>query len=423
MLNYLNKFKFVFVFILTLFLALTLFFSNKVVNYRDDNVKNKNLEHIETRGNYLDIVKNGNKISDILIRKKSYREQIETLINGRLYRKYGNLKNGFDLKLKIKDASIVRLSKNELLLLNYSYVLNSERTNAFTIIEFLNDQFHNVVIDLNGEYVEEIKSFEHSYDDKLRLKYYSQFNRSNPEVVEYTYKLEIKNRNLVLTSEVKDDKPEHNLDDVGGLIDASSINQFNFEYNNKRKNLRPIVNSIPADYIYDASFRKYRNGNKLGNINPVYYETSLETITEVFNNYNSKIYYPQEVLDFVKNVYENSDLFQLVEIDEPLSNFDKNKIKSLLFVERDTKDIERNKVLYFKNEKKFIFNTYLGLGVSNLKAVEKDKWEVDGDRVKVKFYKSNGKDLSEAYVILKLNDKLYNNNIGKSRYYIEKFSQ
>ena len=90
--------------------------------------------------------------------------------------------------------------------------------------------------------------------------------------------------------------------------------------------------------------------------------------------------------------------------------------------ELDSNNTKNDIVKYYKKDKKLVVN-FQGTSASNIKAESKDKWRIEGDKVRVSILdpieKENNIESKIGEITLRLNNKNYKDGKKRSYYYVE----
>lgn len=332
---------------------------------------------------------------------------------------------------ELKNVNIFEIGGNKIISANFEYNIfgEKEETVSFYIYDLKDESIKKLEINLDGEKVNDLNSLSSTYENEiLNLEYYNPYtytkDGNNSKKVNFKYNLKFDDGKIVLNSIKENFNKEHDLDKAFEFTDLISVGAFNFEHErpygfdpNENKFLT-FINSVTADSIYDKNYKLIDRNNYEMDLT---YEISLYSVLDFFNKYNSKIYNLDEVYNGIKNQIKSSEMFEYIEIDDSFNLYDKKELEKLLFYDYKSQTPQKFKLIYFLKDKKFIFKDYAGMGGIPPKPLEKEKWIIEGDTIKIPFYEMDSNKVSKTYVLLKLNNKDYTYNKRKSKYFVEKY--
>lgn len=117
--------------------------------------------------------------------------------------------------------------------------------------------------------------------------------------------------------------------------------------------------------------------------------------------------------EYLPGTYSEDEVLELLREDENFNETNK---------ELDSNNTKNDIVKYYKKDKKLVVN-FQGTSASNIKAEPKDKWRIEGDKVRVSILdpigKENNIESKIGEITLRLNNKNYKDGKKRSYYYVE----
>ena len=121
--------------------------------------------------------------------------------------------------------------------------------------------------------------------------------------------------------------------------------------------------------------------------------------------------------EYLPNTYSEEEVLEILRKDE---NFKETNDK---FDSNNTKD---DIVKYYKQDKKLVVN-FQGTSANRIETEPKDKWKVEGDKIRIKYTRSSRKKnvimrRKVGEITLSLNNKNYKGGKERSYYYVDSVS-
>ena len=113
--------------------------------------------------------------------------------------------------------------------------------------------------------------------------------------------------------------------------------------------------------------------------------------------------------EYLPGTYSEDDVLKLLREDE---NF-KETNKQL-----DLNNTKNDIVKYYSKDKKLVVN-FQGTSANNIKTESKDKWRIEGDKVRISILDPIEKESKIGEITLRLNNKNYKDGKKRSYYYVE----
>ena len=117
--------------------------------------------------------------------------------------------------------------------------------------------------------------------------------------------------------------------------------------------------------------------------------------------------------EYLPGTYSEDEVLELLREDENFNETNK---------ELDSNNTKNDILKYYKKDKKLVVN-FQGTSASNIKAESKDKWRIEGDKVRVSILdpieKENNIESKIGEITLRLNNKNYKDGKKRSYYYVE----
>lgn len=117
--------------------------------------------------------------------------------------------------------------------------------------------------------------------------------------------------------------------------------------------------------------------------------------------------------EYLPGTYSEDEVLELLREDENFNETNK---------ELDSNNTKNDIVKYYKKDKKLVVN-FQGTSASNIKVEPKDKWRIEGDKVRVSILdpieKENNIESKIGEITLRLNNKNYKDGKKRSYYYVE----
>lgn len=306
---------------------------------------------------------------------------------------------------------------------NFQYSIFGERKNTLSFYEFNKEEkkLKKLDIVLDNEAVNEIDSLNNKYEKgEIICSYFNPFTYKDDEskdFLDFKYKFKISEGKVILNTIETDYNKEHDLDKASKFTDLISVSLLKIDRENK--GFMKCVNSVFSDNAYNKDY-KIIDKDDIKEFEKTYV-LSLYSAVDLFNSYNKDTYEIDVVYNGIKNEAEASGFYEYMEINDSFELYDKNKLNDLLHHDINSSNKEKFKLVYFSKDKKYVYRFYPGAGGMSINPVERDKWEISGDRIKIRFYKFQSDEISDSYIILRLNNKNYPYNKKKSKYYVEEF--
>lgn len=176
----------------------------------------------------------------------------------------------------------------------------------------------------------------------------------------------------------------HNLDEV-----EKNLNYKIYARGNETSLIKPATLNLITAEKGDKDI-KLSNG----------FAVDMSDMVDLFNEYLPGTYSEDEVLELLRE-------------DENFNETNK---------ELDSNNTKNDIVKYYKKDKKLVVN-FQGTSASNIKAESKDKWRIEGDKVRVSILdpieKENNIESKIGEITLRLNNKNYKDGKKRSYYYVE----
>lgn len=193
-----------------------------------------------------------------------------------------------------------------------------------------------------------------------------------------------KNRNIDDNSTNQTKVINHNLDEV-----EKNLNYKIYARGNETSLIKPATLNLITIGKEDRDI-KLSNG----------FAVDMSDMVDLFNEYLPGTYSEDEVLELLRE-------------DENFNETNK---------ELDSNNTKNDIVKYYKKDKKLVVN-FQGTSTSNIKAEPKDKWRIEGDKVRVSILdpigKENNIESKIGEITLRLNNKNYKDGKKRSYYYVE----
>ena len=143
--------------------------------------------------------------------------------------------------------------------------------------------------------------------------------------------------------------------------------------------------------------------------NNVVKQMNMTKVLDLLNTYNAQTFHKQDVLQRLQNDKE----IKFVQLNNKVTDFSKQNLEKLMN--------HKNKVVYFAKDEVFLAKSDIGYeGATDTIFMPVEKWEIQGDRVLIPF-ETIATRKPIGMMTLRLNNKIYENGIDKTMYYIEKF--
>ena len=172
----------------------------------------------------------------------------------------------------------------------------------------------------------------------------------------------------------------HNLDEV-----EKNLNYKIYARGNETSLIKPATLNLITIGKEDKDI-KLSNG----------FAVDISDVVDLFNEY-------------LPGTYSEDDVLKLLREDE---NF-KETNKQL-----DLNNTKNDIVKYYSKDKKLIVN-FQGTSANNIKTESKDKWRIEGDKVKISILDPIEKESKIGEITLRLNNKHYKDGKKRSYYYVE----
>ena len=172
----------------------------------------------------------------------------------------------------------------------------------------------------------------------------------------------------------------HNLDEV-----EKNLNYKIYARGNETSLIKPATLNLITIGKEDKDI-KLSNG----------FAVDISDVIDLFNEY-------------LPGTYSEDDVLKLLREDE---NF-KETNKQL-----DLNNTKNDIVKYYSKDKKLIVN-FQGTSANNIKTESKDKWRIEGDKVKISILDPIEKESKIGEITLRLNNKNYKDGKKRSYYYVE----
>ena len=172
----------------------------------------------------------------------------------------------------------------------------------------------------------------------------------------------------------------HNLDEV-----EKNLNYKIYARGNETSLIKPATLNLITIGKEDKDI-KLSNG----------FAVDISDVVDLFNEY-------------LPGTYSEDDVLKLLREDE---NF-KETNKQL-----DLNNTKNDIVKYYSKDKKLIVN-FQGTSANNIKTESKDKWRIEGDKVKISILDPIEKESKIGEITLRLNNKNYKDGKKRSYYYVE----
>lgn len=172
----------------------------------------------------------------------------------------------------------------------------------------------------------------------------------------------------------------HNLDEV-----EKNLNYKIYARGNETSLIKPATLNLITIGKEDKDI-KLSNG----------FAVDISDVVDLFNEY-------------LPDTYSEDDVLKLLREDE---NF-KETNKQL-----DLNNTKNDIVKYYSKDKKLIVN-FQGTSANNIKTESKDKWGIEGDKVKISILDPIEKESKIGEITLRLNNKNYKDGKKRSYYYVE----
>ena len=172
----------------------------------------------------------------------------------------------------------------------------------------------------------------------------------------------------------------HNLDEV-----EKNLNYKIYARGNETSLIKPATLNLITIGKEDKDI-KLSNG----------FAVDISDIVDLFNEY-------------LPGTYSEDDVLKLLREDE---NF-KETNKQL-----DLNNTKNDIVKYYSKDKKLIVN-FQGTSANNIKTESKDKWRIEGDKVRISILDPIEKESKIGEITLRLNNKNYKDGKKRSYYYVE----
>jgi len=143
--------------------------------------------------------------------------------------------------------------------------------------------------------------------------------------------------------------------------------------------------------------------------NNVVKQMNMTKVLDLLNTYNAQTFHKQDVLQRLQDDKE----IKFVQLNNKVTDFSKQNLEKLMN--------HKNKVVYFAKDEVFLAKSDIGYeGATDTIFMPVEKWEIQGDRVLIPF-ETIATRKPIGMMTLRLNNKIYENGIDKTMYYIEKF--
>ena len=143
--------------------------------------------------------------------------------------------------------------------------------------------------------------------------------------------------------------------------------------------------------------------------NNIVKQMNMTKVLDLLNTYNAQTFHKQDVLQRLQNDKE----IEFVQLNNRVTDFNKQSLEKLMN--------HKNKVVYFAKDEVFLAKSDIGYeGATDTIFMPVEKWEIQGDRVLIPF-ETIATRKPIGMMTLRLNNKIYENGIDKTMYYIEKF--
>ncbi len=172
----------------------------------------------------------------------------------------------------------------------------------------------------------------------------------------------------------------HNLDEV-----EKNLNYKIYARGNETSLIKPATLNLITIGKEDKDI-KLSNG----------FAVDISDIVDLFNEY-------------LPGTYSEDDVLKLLREDE---NF-KETNKQL-----DLNNTKNDIVKYYSKDKKLVVN-FQGTSANNIKTESKDKWRIEGDKVRISILDPIEKESKIGEITLRLNNKNYKDGKKRSYYYVE----
>lgn len=172
----------------------------------------------------------------------------------------------------------------------------------------------------------------------------------------------------------------HNLDEV-----EKNLNYKIYARGNETSLIKPATLNLITIGKEDKDI-KLSNG----------FAVDISDIVDLFNEY-------------LPGTYSEDDVLKLLREDE---NF-KETNKQL-----DLNNTKNDIVKYYSKDKKLVVN-FQGTSANNIKTESKDKWRIEGDKVRISILDPIKKESKIGEITLRLNNKNYKDGKKRSYYYVE----
>ena len=172
----------------------------------------------------------------------------------------------------------------------------------------------------------------------------------------------------------------HNLDEV-----EKNLNYKIYARGNETSLIKPATLNLITIGKEDKDI-KLSNG----------FAVDISDVVDLFNEY-------------LPGTYSEDDVLKLLREDE---NF-KETNKQL-----DLNNTKNDIVKYYSKDKKLIVN-FQGTSANNIKTESKDKWRIEGDKVRISILDPIEKESKIGEITLRLNNKNYKDGKKRSYYYVE----
>ena len=172
----------------------------------------------------------------------------------------------------------------------------------------------------------------------------------------------------------------HNLDEV-----EKNLNYKIYARGNETSLIKPATLNLITVGKEDKDI-KLSNG----------FAVDISDVVDLFNEY-------------LPGTYSEDDVLKLLREDE---NF-KETNKKL-----DLNNVKNDIVKYYSKDKKLVVN-FQGTSANNIKTESKDKWRIEGDKVRISILDPIEKESKIGEITLRLNNKNYKDGKKRSYYYVE----
>lgn len=176
----------------------------------------------------------------------------------------------------------------------------------------------------------------------------------------------------------------HNLDEV-----EKNLNYKIYARGNETSLIKPATLNLITAEKGDKDIKLSRG-----------FVVDMSDVVDLFNEYLPGTYSEDEVLELLRE-------------DENFNETNK---------ELDSNNTKNDIVKYYKKDKKLVVN-FQGTSASNIKVEPKDKWRIEGDKVRVSILdpieKENNIESKIGEITLRFNNKNYKDGKKRSYYYVE----